>query len=90
MSSDAFFRTEEWVDCSPRSVISVETSWLPEKKLVITGQQEVRSGVTVHTFVLVLADCNRLFDPSGFEVRFMPHHFHVLTGYDKLLCERAR
>jgi len=32
----------EWVDSSPWSVISVETSWLTEKKLVKTGRQEVR------------------------------------------------
>ena len=28
-------------------------------------RQEVRPGVPVHTFVLALADLNRLFDPSG-------------------------
>jgi len=55
----------------------MESSWLSEKELVITGRLEVRPGVTVHTFVLALADRNSLFDPSGLAVRFVPHHFHL-------------
>jgi len=70
----------EWVDC-PWSVISVKTSWLTEKKLVKTGWQEVWPGVTVHTFVLALADLSCLFDLSGFAVRFLPQHFHLVPVY---------
>jgi len=46
----------KWVDTSPRSVILVEMSWFTEKKLVVTGRQKVRPCVTVHTFVLALAN----------------------------------